>query len=164
MVTLERATMDDASRLFEWRTDPETRRSSHNDAPISFDHHCAWLEQTLRRDSVRLYVVRDPQRRELIGTCRLDRSGPSARVSLTVGPRERGRGYAAEILDALQREASDWGIETLTASVKASNVASLRAFAAARFREKDDGQPGKADDLIEFELWLGGRQSRVEPA
>jgi RimJ/RimL family protein N-acetyltransferase len=163
MVILVRATMDDAARLFEWRTDPATRENSHEDAPVSFEHHCAWLEQILRRQSVRLYIVHDPQRGEHIGTCRLDREGGSARISLTVSPQERGRGYAAQILGALRLEALAWGIDTLTASVKASNTVSRRAFVAAKFHERHDG--GR-DEIIEFELMIGedARQPRVKPA
>ena len=162
MITLMRATMDDAARLFEWRTDPATRGSSHSAGPVSFDHHRAWLERTLARPGVRLYVVIDPQREEWIGTCRLDREDRSAAISLTVSPHARGQGYAGQILSALQHEAIEWGVERLTATVKPSNVASLRAFAAAGFQQYHGSDAGES---VEFELLVAERPraSRSEP-
>lgn len=130
-VTLRLATEADAARLFAWRDDPDTRTASKDQKPLSFKAHIDWLKATLAKTDVHLFVAADHGRGALVGTVRVDEhKGKPPEVSITVDPRQRGRGYAALMIHCLQ--SYQW--PRLVATVRTSNYASLRAFWENGFR------------------------------
>lgn len=146
MVKLRIATIDDAARLFAWRRDASTREASLDQKLFSFKEHLKWFN-SVPGSQMRLFVANDTSRGVWIGTARLDVNKNTATVSITVDPLHRGRGYASLILQEMVAIAKDLRIESLVAKIKATNVASLRAFWAIGFRLKDE-----KDDTIELVL------------
>lgn len=144
-VTLRAARLDDAARLFAWANDPVARSASAHGEPIPWDTHVAWLGASLASDARHLYVAeRDGAP---IGTARLDRDEGDARsavVSLNVAADARGRGAGRALLLALADEARRLGYVRLLAFVKASNVASSRAFLATGYALAGDAVLGGA--------------------
>ena len=131
-LALRPATADDWARLLAWRNDPVTRAASKRTAPVARDAHIAWLTAALANPHIRLMIASDPGRDVVVGTCRLDLTGErEAEVSITIDPLQRGRGYATALLRTVIDLATD--IDMFKAEIKAGNVASMRAFAAARF-------------------------------
>ena len=131
-IALRAATLDDWARLLEWRNDPATRAASKRSDPVARDEHIEWLTAALSNPRISLMIASDPARDVVVGTCRLDRSrGREAEVSITIDPRQRGRGYATRLVAAAIAEASD--VDVLTAEIKVGNAASMRAFAANGF-------------------------------
>jgi len=144
-VGLRKATFDDEDRLFMWATDTETRRQSVNQGPITFDDHHQWMMERLCDSHSHVFIARADF--DDIGTMMLD-SRPNvlskssscnrgmsrhARVSITVAPIHRGRGYAAPMLTALCNKARALHIRTLEAVVKRDNGPSLSAFRSCGF-------------------------------
>lgn len=148
MLTFRAATMDDAARLYAWRDDPTTRAASKNQRPVSFREHYDWLRGVLQTDVTRLFLVWHQHQSVWVGSCRLDRKGRGVEISLTVDPRQRGKGYASQILQRAMVIATDLHAEKLTATVRQDNHASLRAFWERGFR------PTKFGELLELELSL----------
>lgn len=132
MMTLRPVTMDDASILFEWRNDPETRRASTHTEPITWERHGEWLAGALE-DSGRLLFIAENLRGQAIGTGRLELDGERAEISLTIAPEFRGYHYARPLIAALVQEALTLGARECTAVIKPWNVKSLAAFTSEGF-------------------------------
>tara|TARA_Y100000310_G_scaffold331441_1_gene405042 strand:+ start:957 stop:1415 length:459 start_codon:yes stop_codon:yes gene_type:complete len=128
-----------------WATDRETRRQSVNQGLITFDDHHQWMMERLCDSHSHVFIARADF--DDIGTMMLD-SRPNvlskssfynrgmsrhARVSITVAPIHRGRGYAAPMLTALCTKARALHIRTLEAVVKRENGPSLSAFRSCGF-------------------------------
>ena len=100
--------------------------------PLPATEHAAWLAQTIARADRRLYVA-ELEGNEPIGTARLDREAGAWEVSITVEPKQRGRGIAMAVLAAIEREARSAGVMTLTARIRANNARSVAAFKKAGY-------------------------------
>ena len=133
MILARTATADDAPRLFEWRNDAATRAASLDWSEIEWEDHLAWLDRTLDDPDTFLCVASVDG--EPVGTCRFDVIDGSAEVSITVAPSARGRGLGGPILAASREAFVSWRGERmpLTATIRDSNVASIRLFTAAGF-------------------------------
>jgi RimJ/RimL family protein N-acetyltransferase len=129
--------MADADLLLSWRNDPATRAASFNSAEISRDTHLCWLGRTLKDENCALLIVEVAG--EAIGQVRLDRSHEdrdAAEIHIALDPAARGRSIGRLALRAAVGEApSRIGARRIQARVKPENEASLRAFAAAGFRQ-----------------------------
>lgn len=163
MIVLDRATLKDWGRLYAMRCDPDTVANSFSSPPVLWAH-MEWLKSVIDSEKVLLFVARDTDRGVYIGSGRIELVPTSAKkaksahaeLSLTVDPLQRGHGYGTEIVAALLRYLEDPAQTStlearfagkVTASVKPTNYASLRAFAACGFL------PVKCyDDRIELEL------------
>jgi len=133
MVILRRATLEDASLLFEWRNEPLTRENSRNQAPVSWEAHCDWLASSLKNPQRTLFIGMEGQP---IGTSRLDRTPAYVELSYTVAPNVRGKGYG----QALVRETLIHCEGPVKATVKTQNQSSRAILQKAGFElesEKD---------------------------
>ncbi|HEY1796736.1 MAG TPA: UDP-2,4-diacetamido-2,4,6-trideoxy-beta-L-altropyranose hydrolase [Stellaceae bacterium] len=139
LISLRRATEDDAERLLAWRNDPITRLNSLHNETVTLSDHKTWLAATLRDPDVRLLV--GSIEAEAVGTVRLDRLDDGARrVSITVSPDWRGRGVGHAVLRAACREIVSG---RLIAEIRDDNVASQRLFRGCGFRRTShDGALG----------------------
>jgi RimJ/RimL family protein N-acetyltransferase len=146
--------MDDAPRLYAWRTDAETVKQSIAPPPASLEAHRTWLAGALHDPDVSLYVAYDEERQVDVGSVRIHRrSEDEVEMSITVDPDQRGRGYSHDLI-ARGLEAS--GGARVVARVKAGNARSLRAFRALGFR--DDGS-GELVRLVHERSSAGGTQA-----
>jgi L-amino acid N-acyltransferase YncA len=135
VIILRRAEQKDWAKLLSWKNDPAALAGSLSTGEVGVEAHLKWFKDTLGRDSVRLYVARNEHSEE-VGTARVDKvNATTVEVSLTVAPSYRGRGYAEQILSALEAtvRAEFGGKATIRAAVKETNYASLRAFAACDY-------------------------------
>jgi UDP-2,4-diacetamido-2,4,6-trideoxy-beta-L-altropyranose hydrolase len=128
LVDLRPATMDDADLLLAWANDAATRAASFSSAPIERSDHVAWLARRLRSADA-FQLVAD------VGVVRFDVEGADAEISVAVAPERRGGSWAGPLIDAGCRwlGAARPDVARVVARIKATNVASQRAFAAADF-------------------------------
>lgn len=135
MVRLRPATEADWARLFCWRNDPETRAHVHSGDVVELSAHLKWLRATLANQDIKLFVARDSEAGNYVGTVRLDLDKKAIHYSVTVEPHQRGKGYGEQIIAATLESMPDangekWrNADRLVASIKPDNYASLRAFA-----------------------------------
>jgi RimJ/RimL family protein N-acetyltransferase len=134
-VRLRRPREEDSGMLMAWRNDPDTVRFSVSGRAVTAEEHERWFRR-VRDDPAhhRLWIAEDDGRP--VGHVRVDVSGDTGTVSIAVESGRRGRGLGTSMLQALLAKAAADGVPSrLTAVVRADNAASLRAFAAAGFRQ-----------------------------
>jgi RimJ/RimL family protein N-acetyltransferase len=152
MLTLRPAGADDEAFLLELRNEPETRRQSLGSEPIAADTHSAWFRQKLSQPGTsRIYVAETSM--GPIGQARVDRiHDAEGEISLALAPSSRGLGLGrALIRAATSASISELELRTVHATVKCSNDASLRAFAAAGYEPYSvEEQHGTAVTLLRF--------------
>ncbi len=144
--TLREATYQDAKMLLDWRNDPETRAASFDTREIRFEDHMRWYEKALADPSALMYIMEDDG--EAVGQIRLnvevedtdgkwnsysnevrDSSKTRARISYSVAPGFRGRGYGSKLLALVEEQAKlDARTSTLYGEVRTDNIASQKAF------------------------------------
>ncbi len=131
-IKLRPATKDDANVLLEWRNDETTRAMSLTSQVVTSEEHVAFLAKALGSSERRIYIAEREGR--TIGTIRLDLHPASTfEVSLTVAPKERGKGYAHSLLREAEAEAVRLGAIRLIAVLRPENVPSRRAFEDAGY-------------------------------
>lgn len=134
--TVREATESDAALLLEWRNDAETLSWSRGHQPVPEQVHRSWLRGVLANpDRLLLIVATDHP----IGTVRFDRvDSDTWEVSITVAPRDRGKGLASRLLTlgegALRAR---HGAVRILANVHEDNAASLTLFRNAGYAEAD---------------------------
>jgi len=135
-VRLRAATAQDGDRLREWRNDPELVASTFSEHPVEADEHRSWLERVLADSDERMLVAEADG--EPVGQVRLQARGEGeVEVHIGLASHARGRGLGTLVLElAAERAADDAAARSLVARVRADNERSLRAFAAAGFRER----------------------------
>lgn len=134
-VALRPAVPDDEPLYLRWRNDPAVRRAAFHGDEVDAQTHHAWFEGKLGAADSSLHVVEldgDP-----IGQVRLEHDAPgTAEIHISLAGLARGRGTGREALRQGVAEAARWtDVTEVRALVKPDNEASLRAFAAAGFRE-----------------------------
>ncbi len=127
-----RANWQDASLLFYWANDPETRKASMNPRQISWKEHQHWLSRILKDQNIHLYIVLKDK--TPVGTYRLDQQKKFALVNLSVSPQRRHQGIGGSLIRLIIRTAfSDLNLTALHALVKTDNYHSLALFQKAGF-------------------------------
>jgi RimJ/RimL family protein N-acetyltransferase len=132
-VSLRVATIEDAARFMAWRNDPAAVHFSVSGAPVERVEHERWYAARVKDPSARLWIAEEGGK--AVGQVRVDSENGVGVVSIAVEPDQRGRGLGSAILRAMLVEVSRERItETLRATVRHDNVASLRAFERVGFR------------------------------
>lgn len=131
-LTQRRAGWQDASLLFHWANDPETRKASIHSRRIAWNEHQQWLSRMLKDQNVHLYIAL--KKNVPVGTFRLDQQKDFAVVNLSVAPQWRHQGVGGNLIQLIIRAAfSDLNLTALHALVKTDNHASLSLFQKAGF-------------------------------
>jgi RimJ/RimL family protein N-acetyltransferase len=139
MLQVRRATETDKRDLLSWRNDPATVAASVSSVPVPWSEHAAWFEGILADRERALYVGEFDDNSDKVGMCRfdLDEWGTSAEVSINLNPVHRGKKLSAALLMAsIQAFRAEFGALSLTATIRADNVASIRLFSSAGFTPK----------------------------
>lgn len=129
------ATEQDAARLLNWRNDIETRHNSLQKHIIEADNHLAWLKQKLADPLCRLYIIE--QHAHYIGTIRVDTIDNAHKISWTIAPEYRGRGFAKKALRLLTNKLSG----LIIAMILPDNHASIKIATSAglTYQHRHDG-------------------------
>jgi UDP-2,4-diacetamido-2,4,6-trideoxy-beta-L-altropyranose hydrolase len=121
------ATSEDTKRLFEWRNDQKTREMSINCDHVDWNSHVEWFNDSLKNPNREIYVVFSEE--IPCATYRLDIIGDECELSLTVDPKQRGKGIATKVIElAIRSEFAKNRADRIVAHVKADNLASMKAF------------------------------------
>jgi len=145
---------EDGELLWRWANDEETRAQSFSSEMIPWDDHEKWMDERLNNSNCKLWIAVDPCEAP-IGQIRFDRAGDVARVSVSISPEHRGRGYASELIRiASERILRECWARAVLAEIKATNRRSIAAFSAAGFDV--DGTQTTEDRNVEVVVLKGG--------
>ena len=146
-ITLRRARAEDVRLLWEWASDPEVRAASFSSDPIPWKAHEVWFAERLRAaESVNsaekpvprsFILIAEDETSCPLGQIRFDaRIDGEWEVDLSIAKDVRGRGMASQVIalgvQTLVNDGRDVRIHSL---VKPTNVASVKAFERAGFRQ-----------------------------
>ena len=134
-IAIRSAGSDDCDSIYEWRNAEETRRYIFDDKSISLETHRIWFCSTLKNPNrILLIGIID---NKPVGVLRYDFSGSEALISVYLVPGGQGQGVGSQLI----RCGSQWlreyypNIKTINAEIFKENVASLRAFESAGYKE-----------------------------
>lgn len=125
----------DIDKLFEWRNHPDVRSKSFNTDPVNRVEHEKWFNAKINDPDTMIYVAYCGKND--IGSIRFENKGDAVKVSVMLNPSFVGKGFGAEIIRLavekfLSGKKSNKGI---IAEIKKDNIASIKAFQKAGFKE-----------------------------
>ncbi|MBI4122957.1 MAG: GNAT family N-acetyltransferase [Parcubacteria group bacterium] len=136
MVSLRRAAPEDLMFYFELRNDPSAKKLHFNTEPIDLATHKAWFASKFQDSNACLFVIE--REGEKIGQVRIDLHGNAGEIDIALMSSWRGKGYAPgaiqQAVSLVFQERAD--IETISAYIKESNIASQKSFERAGFQPK----------------------------
>jgi RimJ/RimL family protein N-acetyltransferase len=135
-LTLRRATIDDARRIFEWRNMPEMIPLSRTQKPVAWQEHWRWFQRIIAgREHLLLIVLLGE---EPIGEIRFDRlTERTWEISILLVPKHTGRRLGVQALTLACQEIFALGAEQIIAIIRKENQRSVIAFQKAGFRPSD---------------------------
>lgn len=127
---------DDAYDLFEWRNHPDVRKRSFNVDCISWEEHEKWFNIKIKDKKTVIYIV--CLKDEKLGSIRFDRSDECIKVSVVLSPDFWGKGFGSEVIRlGTAKFIKDKKPKVpIIAEVKTENVASLKSFMKANYKEE----------------------------
>lgn len=129
MISLRKATIEDAKMLFEWRNDKDVRESSFNTSEIEFEDHLIWYERKLEAEDSVIYIAEISN--IPVGVIRLDDVEDKYKlINFSIELSSRNKGYAAVLLKLIKEEFASC---ILIGEVKKDNAGSVKAFIKAGY-------------------------------
>ena len=144
---------DDSNDVLNWRNDILSREMSINATPISLEEHSIWFNKMLENTSHFGFI--GELNHEKIGVVFMKIHQGNANLSINLNPSHRGQRLGKNLL----KNAMQLGlkaipvIDTFTAEIKNTNLASIQVFAQNGFKLY-----AKAEELSVYKIksdWLG---------
>jgi len=138
-LSLRKATKADARMVWVWRNDSQSVAASLTGSEVEWEEHVSWYSKALEEADREILILKEGD--NAVGLLRFDRIDEQAgEISINIAPAARGRGVGVRALVlALEFSAREGRFRTLVARIRSDNLVSLRAFAAAGFREEGSG-------------------------
>lgn len=129
-VTLRYLDRDDAEQVYEWQSEPETRRYSNNKEIPAWEEHLAWVEMRISRFPNLTYIIHRAEKN--LGLLHfLPNDAGQLVISILVASEEKGKGIAYEALClAINRHKG----MSIFAQVHEQNAVSKKLFLKAGFK------------------------------
>ena len=126
-VTIRNANMSDADIIYEWQSDPNTRKYFHDPNVPQYDKHIEWLEKTLAEPSSFFYIIENDN--QAAGVVRLGYQDNTQNnyylISIYIAPDYSQRGLGSIALGYIDRLFDDC---ELHAEILEENIASKKLF------------------------------------
>lgn len=140
-VFLQEANYDDCQDMFDWQSNSEIRKYSHNPEPVKWKQHCDWLKSTLANSNKHLYMIKhtcpSSQILQSVGILRLDaiqnqqyKIDACWQISILIAPDHQGKKIAEKAINEIPDIYKEQGI---IAEVHSNNTASHKLFSRAGF-------------------------------
>jgi RimJ/RimL family protein N-acetyltransferase len=125
----------DINDLFRWRNHPDIRRNFFNSSPVSWSEHKRWFRAKKQDPNTTIYIA--CYEGTNIGSIRFEDKGEVIKVSIMLNPDFIGKGFGSEIIRIGTEKliAEKRPKKFIVAEVKKENIASLKAFQKAGFKE-----------------------------
>lgn len=149
---LRNADMKDLLFVYHLANESEVRNNSLNTNKISIDEHKKWFQNILNAKKASLYILMDSD--IAVGQGRLEIVNGKCRISYSIVPDRRGRGYGKKLLNLLLKKMKEDYPECKIcyAEVLAGNVASRKIFEELMFER---AEYGTENDCLIYENRMG---------
>lgn len=127
------ATIEDMKDVFDLSNDKLVRANSINTEQIKWENHQIWFKNKTNDENCIFYTL-NSLNNGFIGYVRLDKEDRKWVLTIHLLPNYRGKGLGSKILETICTLNSN---KCIIALVKENNLASLKSFKKAKFRETD---------------------------
>jgi len=135
MLELRNIEPADINDLFEWRNHPDVRKNSFNTNAISYDEHKTWFREKVKDQKCVMYMAYCAGGK--IGLIRFEDGEERIKTSVMLNPDYWGKGFGSKLIrlatEKFVRENKP--DKPIIAEIKKDNVASIKAFKKAGFKE-----------------------------
>jgi len=134
---LRAAGPEDATLLWDWANDSDTRAQAFRSEPISWESHRAWYAEKLA-DARTFIGIFESSEGCPLGQIRFDEGPEGVEVDVAIAPSWRGKGLAQGLVrHGLAVAARCWPVGTIVvAKVLTGNQCSYRLFTRCGFVDK----------------------------
>jgi RimJ/RimL family protein N-acetyltransferase len=132
---IREAGVEDCIDMFKWRNHAVIRKHFFNMNPIQWDEHKRWFDTKSNDPNTKIYIACCGE--EKVGTVRFDDVYNSVKVSVMLNPDYMNKGLGSEIIGLAVKEYKNkikMG-KTIIAEIRNDNIASMKVFTRAGFRE-----------------------------
>jgi RimJ/RimL family protein N-acetyltransferase len=130
-IKIRRAQPEDVDLVFNWSNDDLVREQSFSSVPILYENHCIWFTNKLRQDDTDIFILEVNAIPASI--VRFEIRDEQATIGVAIDKSFRGKGLG----DLFIRMGADEFFKTrdvlVLASIKNSNIASIKSFERAGF-------------------------------
>ena len=137
---------EDKELIYHWANDEQTRASSFNSNPISYDEHSNWFDKKFLDKNSWYYICE--LNNEPSGLIRFDKKGEKLIVGITIDEKYRGKRLSSIFLKKGCETVSSETDLPIVAYIKKNNIPSLKSFVKAGFTYKSDL---KINDIDSYE-------------
>lgn len=133
---LRKAEEKDLMDVFNLSNDPIARQNSINTSIIDIKDHIDWFTNKLCNNNSCFYIIED-NNNQFMGFVRFDKT-QECLISINLLPNIRGKGIGSEIIESASLKFIHENKEPkIFAIIKHSNIASLKSFIKAGYKEID---------------------------
>ncbi|GMT49393.1 MAG: hypothetical protein IEMM0008_0932 [bacterium] len=121
--------------MFSWRNHPKVREKSFDTSPLIWEEHEKWFQGKIQDSKSSIYIVY--KGKDKIASIRFDEQDELVKVSVMINPAFIGQGSGAEVIKLGTEEwiRDKYLDKPVIAEIKGDNVASIKAFEKAGFKE-----------------------------
>ncbi|MBI5682425.1 MAG: GNAT family N-acetyltransferase [Deltaproteobacteria bacterium] len=126
---------DDINDLFNWRNHPDVRKNFFNSDLISWDEHEKWFKAKIKDSYTSIYIACSGK--DKVGSIRFEDKSDVIKVSIMLNPDFLGKGVGSSVIRIgterfIKEKNPD---KPIHAEIKRENIASIKAFQKAGFKE-----------------------------
>lgn len=127
------ATISDINVVYEWQSQPHTRRYAINPQVPTWDEHVSWFSKKIKSKKDCIYIVKSKCDDNACGVFRMDYSKPNEYVvSIYIAAEHLGAGIATSVLDLVNHKFPKMRLKAIILS---GNSASLHLFTKAGYQQ-----------------------------
>lgn len=141
MISLRDANKGDCDLLFSWVNDETVRKNSLNTSIVDLDSHIKWFNSKIESSNCKMFIIIKDDIE--VGQIRIDIDGNIGTINYSIDYIYRKMGIGEFALNEIKNKLPKL---KLSGTVKKENIASIRAFQKANYKQYDN------DDIIKF-LW-----------
>mgnify|MGYP001792002932 CR=1 FL=1 len=140
-IQLRNVCPEDCQLLWHWANDAIVRASSFSEAPIPLADHEQWFANKLRDPQCHIFIALDSDAKP-IGQIRFDFINErQAEVDVSLDNQSRGKGFGHQLIElSTQKIFRITSANAVYASIKKTNIASIKSFQRAGFFETNSAE------------------------
>jgi len=137
IINLTKAEITDINDIFEWRNHPDIRKNFFDSEVITWNDHEKWFNEKLKDQDTTIYVAYHIENK--IGSIRFEANEYVIKISVMLNPLFLGKGLGLQVVKMGVEKYIREGTpdKSLIAEVKKNNIASIKTFRKAGFKEND---------------------------